>query len=404
MLSSLIAHFKMKMIAFLLVLQLFFSSAISSEDSLYVPTVDELQTIKTLVDMSSRGKYSGSTSKRPRKDGKNVPVWSQRTALLFFNRKTVSDEMRWKTITMGHVGNFGKLVTDKKESIINWEKIDPERFEELGEYLPMEWSDVKSFEADMEEDLVYVYKPIYGSQGKGIKFMKGLEILEYVKNKHKSRWIIQEFVEPFTYRKKKTHTRVVTLVILQPNGERQFFLYDKMKLFTAPQDYDQSMVVKPGEDNSFMLITNLHKNLIWFNSDPMNHNKIFRPSDYVMDMESKVDAVEDGVLTYSDALLGVRDMHSVIYSIIGDVIMCKPTEVSIFNNSCFHILATDVAFNEVGSPYYLEMNTAMGFKSWKLSERIEMFGAAASLVNDPTSPYDDDKADTSMWIPIPLEV
>lgn len=40
-------------------------------------------------------------------------------------------------------------------------------------------------------------------------------------------------------------------MIIQPDGTREFFMYNKMKVFTAAEEYDEDRLLAGG-DNSFM--------------------------------------------------------------------------------------------------------------------------------------------------------
>ena len=44
---------------------------------------------------------------------------------------------------------------------------------------------------------------------------------------------------------------VVDQLIIQPDGTREFFLYNKVRVFMAAEEYDEDRLVKGG-DNAFM--------------------------------------------------------------------------------------------------------------------------------------------------------
>ena len=122
-----------------------------------------------------------------------------------------------------------ELVSDKKESIKNWEESDPERFKIVDTYLPRTWSDTDKFESEMNPNKLYVFKPVMGTKGGGIEFKKGHQMTEYIESEGKkgvpsSYWVIQEFVDPFLWNNKKTRMRPVTMLIIQPSGEREFYI------------------------------------------------------------------------------------------------------------------------------------------------------------------------------------
>lgn len=265
----------------------------------------------------------------------------------------------------------------------------------LPQYLPRTWADIDSFESEMDADDLYVYKPALGSGGAGILFKRGVELSQLIREgQTKGGFVIQEFVNPFLYNGKKTHMRPITLFIIQPDGTRDFFIYNKMRLFTAPEVFDEERLLDGG-DNSFMLLTNRHTNLLLFERDPNNAGKKFDASKCVLDAETALRS-PDSILSFDNAFRAAKQMHSVIYSIIGDLLECKKTSVSLYNDACFQIMATDVAFDKHGRPFLLEMNNAMDFDYvWTKKEQSEYLSGAAALIRGTASPYE--VTDSSMW-------
>lgn len=143
-------------------------------------------------------------------------------------------------------------------------------------------------------------------------------------------------------------------------------------------------------------MSNVHQNKLHFESDPSNSGKKFSTSDCVLDAETALSSA-DSDLDFEYVYHKTKEMHSVIFSIIGDLLECKGTDVSIYDDACFHIFASDMAFDKHGSPYFLEMNNAMGFKSWTHEEQSGFWHGAAALIQGTASPYDLSDNDTSMW-------
>lgn len=362
----------------------------------HVPTDKELESISTLMSNVSRGEYPGTEKTRPGIRGP-IPVWSQRTAILYYNRRLVGVPIKWLSLAMGVVGNSRNIISNKKLLRSAWKRANPSKFSEVEPYLPRTWSDIDSFETDMDEGTTYVYKPVLGSGGDGILFKKGIEMSTKIRDKEergdRSGWVVQELIDPYLFNNKKTHMRCITLVILQPDGSREFFIYNKMRIFTAAEEFDESRLTGAG-DNSFMLLTNMHQNKIHFERDPANAGKKFDPSACISDAETSM-ADSTGPLSFDLVFSSAKKMHSIIYSIIGDVIECVPTDISIYGDSCFHMMASDIAMDREGRLYFLEMNNAMGYKAWTSEEISGFSNGVAALVKGTASPYV--AKDSSMW-------
>lgn len=362
-----------------------------------VPTESSLVTINSLLKESTRGKYPGTNKTRPGRHGP-IPIWSQRTAILHYNRRIVGDPIRWISLSMGVMGNAKNLISNKKLLRSVWEEVNPDKFSEMERYLPKTWYSIDSFEGDMEEENTYVYKPVLGSGGNGIVFKRGREMVTSIREREssgdRSSWVIQEFIHPYLHDNKKTHMRCITLVIVQPDGTREFFMYDKMRIFTAAEPFDEDRLIEGG-DNSFMLLTNMHQNKIYFQENPENIGKRFSPSFCISDAETSMTKGSKGVTSFESLYSSTKNMHSIIYSIIGDVIKCEPTDVSIYDDACFHMMASDIAVDRDGNPYFLEMNNAMGYNAWTEEEIAGFYNGVAGLVRGTASPYTVE--DTSMW-------
>ena len=352
--------------------------------SLNVTETRSLDKISILLELSMQGLFPGET--RVRKN--STPIYTMRSAILFYHRKIVGKAIMWLELAMGVLGNCWEIMATKT-SIDMWKESNPLKFKEFEKYVPRTWSDIDSFKNDMAPTSFYVYKPDVGEQGNGIFFMRGLDMYLELKNKGDGGWIIQEFVDPFLVNGKKTHTRVITLVFFQPDGSREFYIYDKMKIFTAVENFDENRLVD-GDDNSFMLITNMHKSKVYFENDPKNVGKRFPYEKSVLDAETVV-GTEHFDYMYSDMV----SMHSILYSIIGNMFECVPTDVSIYDNACFNIMASDVAFDKDGKAHFLEMNYAMGFRNvWTPEEQLEFSNGVAAIARTE-SPYSME--DSSMW-------
>lgn len=96
------------------------------------PTESDLRRISDLLELAKAGKYPGTTGTRPRKSGVGVmPVWNQRTAILYFNRRQAGDALMWLTLAMGQFANARTLVSDKKVFLEVWEKVAPVQFADM---------------------------------------------------------------------------------------------------------------------------------------------------------------------------------------------------------------------------------------------------------------------------------
>ena len=255
----------------------------------------------------------------------------------------------------------------------------------------------------MNGNELYVYKPVLGFGGEGISFERGDELLWSLREQQEEQepareFVVQEFIDPFLHDGRKTHMRPITLLIVQPDGTREFFMYNKMRVFLAAEDYDEARLLEGDRDNSFMLLSNMHQNKLLFESDPENDGKKFESTDCVLDAETALGSSPDGAggLTFDKVFRDSKDMHSVIFSIIGDLLECGGTDVSLYDDACFHIMASDVAFDKHGTPYFLEMNYAMAYSNvWTEDEQAEFSDGVAALVKGTASPYE--VTDSSMW-------
>lgn len=362
----------------------------------YLLSDPEMEKISTLLDLAVEGKYPGTNTTRHGKHGV-VPIWNQRTSILYYNRNYVGKPVMWLTLSMGVVGNANGLFSNKRTWLSYWRKASPDGFRDVDAYIPKTWSDIDSFERDMDPRAIYVYKPVHGYQGRGIAFKKGSDIHKYTRVN--GNWIVQEFINSFLYRGKKNHIRVITLFIVQPDGSRQFFIYKRMRLYTSPEKFDEHRLLS-GEDVHYMLLTNLHQNEAYFREDKNNNGKKFSSRDCLFDVHDALRGDDSGI-SFDHVMKESIKMHSAIYSTIGNIIECKPTDVSIYNESCFHLVASDLSFDTSGKPTLLEMNHRMGLNIlWTPEEQEEMGNGVASLVRGVVSPYKI--GETTMWDTIPV--
>lgn len=384
-----------------------------SDDSVRNPTAAEIQHISDLLERSKLGQYPGTDRTRHGKHHRDIPVWTQRTAILHYNRKQSGSPLMWLTLAMGTVSNARNVISNKKLWMDVWEQANPGQFAKMKKYLPKTWSDIDSFESEMGANELYVYKPVLGFGGEGISFERGADLSRRIRageegGSRGKDWVVQEFIYPFLYNGKKTHMRPITLLIVQPDGSREFYMYHKMRVFTAAEDFDEGRLLEgkgDGEqggeikqhENAFMLLSNMHQNKIYFERDPNNKGKEFKSTDCVLDAERALRLVNSRPLSFEDVFRETKEMHSIIYSIVGELLECKGTDVSIYDDACFHIMASDVAFDKHGKPYFLEMNNAMAYSNvWTDEEQSEFSYGAAALIRGTASPFKVE-VDPSAW-------
>lgn len=375
------------------------------------PTQPQLDTITEKLRLVMKGGYPGTTRMVRRKD-RVVPVWNQRTAILHYNRNLRVEPLVWMVLSMGVFSNYNNLISNKKRWMNTWRDASPERFLEMEErFLPSSWSDLEALGRDVDESKMYVYKPVLGSQGIGIKFLRGGEMYASMASLEAAgkEWVVQEFIDPFLFRGKKTHMRTLTLAIVQPDGSRDFFIYDRMRLYTASEDFDEDRLTID-RDNTHMLLTNSGMNKRFFESKPENRGKAYDRWETTLDAQTALalDLAREATATSSpngSSALGYdyvysesRKMHSLIYSIIGDVIDCRPTDISVYNESCFHVFGSDIAFDKHHRLYLLEMNHRMGYTNvWRPEEQVGIARGVASLIRGAASPYKAGVGDSSVW-------
>lgn len=91
------------------------------------PTEAELERISHLLELAKAGKYPGTDRVRPGRRGA-IPVWSQRTAMLYYNRNQAGEPLMWLTLAMGEFKNSKTVISDKKLWMKVWEEANPEQF------------------------------------------------------------------------------------------------------------------------------------------------------------------------------------------------------------------------------------------------------------------------------------
>lgn len=355
-------------------------------------TAHDLERVSFILDKCVRDKWYVKNK---------VPVHTLRAFILYYLRENSGQPLMWQTIAMGAVSNCLDLFADKKKSLEIWKESDPENFKIMETYLPRIWDYTDVFESEMNPDKLYVYKPVRGTGGNGIAFKKGHQMTKYVEDQTaqgvpSDDWVIQEFVDPFLWNNKKTHMRSISLLIIQPSGEREFYIYNKLRLFTAPLDYSEEALLDSEVDNQFMLLTNIHQNHNYFKLDPASEGKVWDPTTCLIDVEEGLGSGESS-LTFDHVFYETKRMQTTMYSIVGDLLECKGTKTSIYDHACFHLLGTDIAIDKDGDLYFLEVNTAMHWNPWTDSEISDILRGSAGLFKGTETPFDTSDTDLSMW-------
>lgn len=356
----------------------------------------KLNRISKYMEYVHNGNYSGGGTI----DAGGRPHYTQRSSFLHFQRENVGDPLVWMTLALGKVKNGNTLISDKKKSLETWKAGNPQAFSKLQEQLPTTWTDLESFDREMDKDMIYVYKPSNGAGAAGIVFQKGSEVSKLVKDLESksgasSEFVVQAFVDPFLYDGRKTHLRALTLMVVQPNGETEFFQFRTMKLIVAVEQFDEQRLIH-GNDTANMVVTNLHQSRKWFKEHASKGMK-YDYSKYVINAQDGF-ALPAGAsqVTFDYVYDGVKNIHANLYSIIGPLFACKATDVSIYDNACFHIIASDVAVDKNGNTYLLEANMAMAINGiWNKTEIREFSNGAAALIKAPGTPFKEEKS--SMW-------
>ncbi len=345
---------------------------------------DNYTSIDKLVSKSMDGQFPGDD--RLKKNGK--PIFTQRTCFLYYNRVEAGRKFIWATIAMGR-SNALEMFADKKKSIERWMVLNSTGFENLRRYIPRIWTTEKSFHKDFNSRDVYVYKPSDGSAGHGIKFQSGIKTMRDIKELERRgdrKWLIQEFIPPFLYENRKTHFRVLSLIIVQQDGSRQAYVYKKMRMFVAKDEFDEKRMYNIKDDNTLMFMTNINITYQRFLMDGDNKDKVFPWQKYMYDVENEL-----GEEKYEMIYSKMRELHSVLYETIGDHVECKKTDVSVYDNACYHIIGSDISLDNHGEPHLIETNTAMAIKHiWSKQEIMEISRGTGSLINLPDSPYKKD--------------
>lgn len=345
---------------------------------------DTCNSVTTVFEKTMDSKFPGDYSKN-KSSGKML--YTQRMSLLHFHKSMTAVSLVWATIAMGVDSNSRILFGDKK-NIELWKKLNPGGFENMKKYTPQIWTTYDSFSKEYDEDSIYVYKKPYGYAGHGITFQPGKETLKMVSEmemKKDSDWVVQEFVMPKLHDNRKFHLRALYLYIIQPDGSRQAYMYKKMRMFVAKDDFSLDKLYSDEEDRTLMLMTNINITYEEFLKNPENKDVTFDWKRYLMDAESAIGEDE-----YKNVYDKILELHSRLFETVGQFVECKKTDVSIYNNSCYHIIASDIALDTYGEPHLLETNANMAIKKlWGKEEVYEFTSDAASLMNLPCSPYTD---------------
>jgi len=346
--------------------------------------------IDDLVNRAVDGDYPGDD--RVKVNGK--PKYTQRTSILYYYRRHIDKPLLWATIAMG-VDNSYSMFSDKKRSLSKWKKLNPVGYERIQHYIPQFWGKYDDLKEKIDSESIYVYKPSDGYAGKGITFESGDSILKKTRELDRleySSWVVQEFIMPKLYNKRKTHFRVLSLFVVQPSGKIQAYIYKNMRMFSAKDEFSLERLHDPSDDKTLMLMTNINVTYQKFISDPNNEGEYFDWRRYMMDVESAL-GKEEYMVIHSKMM----ELHEAIYSTIGNHLKCHKTEVSIYSKSCYHIIASDVAMNDKNEARLLETNISMAMKRiWSNKEINEFTGEAAYLMDLPESPYDH-RTESDVW-------
>lgn len=388
--------------ALLLLMTLSTASGIDDAgDSLLIDSKEQkVQRISEYVEYVHNGTYAGD----PRRNDRGVPRWTQRTSILYFKKRTIGDPLIWMVLALGTLANGRSLISDKKRSVQLWREENSYLYSKLEEYLPRMWSDPESFARDMEEDKIYVYKPAHAFQGTGIRFERGSDLLTFVTGMEEgsrpaTKWIIQDFVNPFLHDGRKTHHRVLTLLIVQPNQARDFYQFRVIKTFAAAEPFDEERLLHDKNAAASMLLTNLHQSRAWFQEHFVDEK--YNQSRYIIDAKESFERSDSGV-SFEHVYDEIKRIHTYLYSIIGPLFTCKGTDVSVYDDACFYIVASDIAVDNTGKPYFLEANRDMGMTSWTKSEIKAFADGAAALIQAPEAPFKVEKS--PLWDKIDLVV
>lgn len=382
------------LVLFLLGIEWTLSSASNSTDgstrSLHTREY-EVKRISQYLEYVHNGTYSIDLRNNP----KILPPYSQRSSILHYQRENVGDALVWMTLALGKVKNGDKLVSDKKRSLEIWKAESPYLFSRLEKQLPRTWTDLESFDRDMDENKIYVYKPSESAGGAGIRFERGSEVSQFIRGieNHSgspSGWVVQDFINPFLYDGRKTHLRALTLLVIQPNGETEFFQFRTMKMIVAVEQFDEQRLIHE-KDVANMVVTNLHQSREWFAKHRSKGMK-YDYSKYVINAHDAFDASDSGV-TFDHVYEGVKNIHANLYSIIGPLVRCHATVVSIYDLACFRIVASDIAVDKEGNTYLLEANMAMAMRGiWSESEIRQFSDGTAALIKVPETPFRVEKS------------
>ena len=114
-------------------------------------TEADVNRISELLALAKAGKYAGTDRTRPGRinPDRTRPVWSQRTALLYYHRRQAGAAVMWMCLALGTVGNARNVISNKKAWMGVWEEASPAQFEKMKDYLPRTWIDVDSFKVSV---------------------------------------------------------------------------------------------------------------------------------------------------------------------------------------------------------------------------------------------------------------
>lgn len=119
----------------------------STSGAVLEPTQADMNRISELLALAQAGEYAGTDRTRPGRydPDRRRPVWTQRSAVLFYHRKQTGAAVMWMCLALGRVGNAKNLISNKKAWMGLWEEANPTQFKKMKDYLPRTWIDVDSF-------------------------------------------------------------------------------------------------------------------------------------------------------------------------------------------------------------------------------------------------------------------
>ncbi|CAM9508219.1 unnamed protein product [Discosporangium mesarthrocarpum] len=345
---------------------------------------DDVHDLEFLVAEANAGRYFGA---RP-KEGDGVeailPFRTQRSTILHFCRNYTGDSLKYKALAMGTPANGATIFDVKHIFHDNWQRRNmwrhnkPYVYRRLAHvYFPLFWSErnKKISSGQVNDEGLYRYRMLHpdGTPEEDLPWGGGEQIMwdpsmwyftrgnqfktlatRLSKQSPPRRWQLVEHKPPFLVHGRLTHVRVLLLAVVQPSGERRFYMHNRMRLWLAPMEYNEKVLMEPPRNEREVMdqrsmLESLGSLYDWVANAT---NSTWSQKDMHIDFKEAVTAAGHNPREVMNRL---RAMSSLMFSITGPMLRCRVTLTSLLDDACFQMLEVDVGLDRDIKPFFIKV-------------------------------------------------